>query len=310
MYRGLRIGVVVPAWNESKLIGKTLRTMPDFVDAIFVVDDASEDDTADKARDVQDARVHVRTQTKNGGVGSAIMTGHKLAFQADCDVSVVMAGDAQMDPDYLSHLLDPIVDDGIGFAKANRFFNASSYAGMPKLRIFGNVVLSFLTKASSGYWHLFDPQNGYTALTHSAWSLLDSEAIGLGYEFENSLLIHLNVANVRASDVPIPAIYGEEVSGIKLHKVVPKLLSTLWRGFWFRIIHKYVMPSFSPIALLLFVGLALSGFGFLVGLFALAYSIGPREASTGTWLLSVAPGLAGVFMLIQALVLDIQESPR
>ncbi len=310
MYAGSRIGVVVPAWNESRLIASTLSTMPHFVDRIVVVDDASTDDTAERARAVGDPRVTVITHEVNGGVGSAILTGHSILFAEGCDVSVVMAGDAQMDPAYLSTLLDPIVNDGIGFAKANRFFNASSYAGMSRTRIFGNVVLSFLTKASSGYWHLFDPQNGYTALSASAWRLLDVASIARGYEFENSVLINLNIANVRARDVPIPAIYGDEVSGIRLPRIVPRLLRTLWRGFWFRIVRKYVVPSFSPVALLLFTGLALAGFGFVIGVFALAYSIGPREASTGTWLLSVAPGLTGVFMLIQALVLDIEESPR
>jgi len=243
-------------------------------------------------------------------VGSAVLTGHRILFDDDCDVSVVMAGDAQMDPDYLPDLLRPIALEGIGFAKANRFFTASSYAGMPRSRVFGNVVLSFLTKASSGYWHLFDPQNGYTALSRSAWRLIDPENVARGYDFENSLLINLNIADVRARDVPIPAVYGSEVSGMRLKNVVPTLLGTLWRGFWHRIVRKYVVPSFSPVALLLFTGLLLFGFGFLVGLGATIYSLGPREASTGTWLLSVAPALTGIFLLVQALVLDIQESPR
>ena len=310
MFEGMTVGVVVPAWNESKLIATTLTTMPDFVDRIVVVDDASSDDTAARARAVGDPRVTVVTLERNSGVGGAILAGHQILFDDGIDVSVVMAGDAQMDPDYLPDLLRPIAHDGCGFTKANRFFTSTSYVGMPKLRIFGNVVLSFMTKMSSGYWHLFDPQNGYTALHRSAWRLIDPAKIEQRYEFENSLLIHLSVANVVARDVPIPAIYGDEVSGIKLRKVVPRLMRTLWRGFWFRIMRKYVVPSFSPIALLLFTGLFLAGFGFVVGVLAVLYSIGPREASTGTWLLSIAPGLTGVFMLVQALVLDIQESPR
>ncbi len=310
MYEGLRVGVVVPAWNEAAHIAEVLETMPEFVDFIVVVDDASTDNTSAIAHSVIDARVRVVTQPSNGGVGSSILTGHEIVFAEDCDVSVVMAGDAQMDPTYLGALLDPIAHDGIGFSKANRFFSRASYASMPRSRVFGNVVLSFMTKASSGYWHLFDPQNGYTALRRNAWNLIDPSAISRRYDFENSLLIHLNVASVRARDVPIPAVYGEEVSGIKLGKVVPRLLLTLWKGFWYRIFRRYVVPSFSPVALLLFVGLAMAGFGFLVGLFAVIYSIGPREASTGTWLLSVAPGVVGIMMMVQALVLDIGESPR
>lgn len=310
MFEGLRVGVVVPAWNESKLIATTLTTMPDFVDRVVVVDDASSDDTADRARAVGDPRVTVVTLEQNSGVGAAILEGHRILFEDGVDVSVVMAGDAQMDPEFLPALLHPLAHDGYGFTKANRFFAATSYAGMPKMRVFGNVVLSFMTKMSSGYWHLFDPQNGYTALHRSAWQLIDPARVEKRYDFENSLLIHLNVANVRACDVPIPAIYGDEVSGIRLSKVVPRLLRTLWNGFWYRITRKYVVPSFSPVALLLFTGLLFAGFGFVVGLAATIYSIGPREASTGTWLLSVAPGLTGVFMLVQALVLDIEESPR
>jgi len=226
------------------------------------------------------------------------------------DASVVMAGDAQMDPDYLEPLLDPIADGRVGFSKANRFFSATSYRGMPRYRVFGNVMLSFLTKMSSGYWHLFDPQNGYTALSKQALQRLDLDAVATGYDFENSLLVHLNVLEIPACDVPIPAVYGNEVSGIKLGKVVPRLLRTLWKGFWFRIRHRYVAPSFSPVALLLFSGLALLGFGLLVGVFVVWNSIGPQTASAGTVLLAATPAMTGIHLLVNALLLDIQGSPK
>lgn len=310
MFEGLRVAVVVPAYNEEALIATTLTTMPDYVDRVVVIDDASTDGTAQAAEAVGDPRVTVVRQPVNGGVGSAVLTGHAIVFDEGADVSVVMAGDAQMDPSYLDRLLQPIAREGIGFTKANRFFARESFSGMPRHRVFGNVVLSFLTKASSGYWHLFDPQNGYTALTRQAWELLEPATISRGYDFENSLLIHLNVASVRARDVPIPALYGDEVSSIKLRKVIPRMLRTLHRGFWYRMLRKYIVPSFSPVALLLIAGLALATFGTVVGLFAIAYSIGDREASTGTWLLAVAPWLTGVFMLVQSLVMDIEESPQ
>lgn len=309
-YRGMRVGVVVPAHNEQVHIATVITTMPDLVDHIVVVDDASTDDTAALAEKVGDPRVQVVRRARNGGVGAAILDGHRVMRELEVDASVVMAGDAQMDPDYLEPLLDPIADGRVGFSKANRFFSATSYRGMPRYRVFGNVVLSFLTKMASGYWHLFDPQNGYTALGKQALHRLDLDAISMGYEFENSLLVHLNVLEVPACDVPIPAVYGNEVSGIKLGKVVPRLLRTLWKGFWFRIRHRYVAPSFSPVALLLFSGLALLAFGLLVGVFVVWHSIGPETASAGTVLLSATPAMTGIHLLVNALLLDIQGSPK
>jgi len=309
VYKGLTVAVVVPAYNESVLIGKTIGTMPGFVDHIVVVDDASTDGTGQRARAAGDPRVQLITHESNTGVGGAILDGHRRALELKADVSVVMAGDAQMDPDYLDALLDPIVADGVAFTKANRFFSRDSYRGMPPTRIVGNIVLSFLTKASSGYWHLFDPQNGYTALHRSALERLSLDRISPGYDFENSLLINLNILGVRARDVPIPAVYGQAVSGIRLRRVVPRLARTLFVGFWQRILYKHVLASFSAIALLLFTGLALCGFGLLVGGFVVINSIGPQTASAGTVLLAVAPMLTGIHLLVNALLLDIQESP-
>jgi hypothetical protein len=220
-----------------------------------------------------------------------------------------MAGDNQMDPAYLPALLDPIVHDRYSFTKANRFFSTTSFKGMPHHRIFGNVVLTFLTKVASGYWHLVDPQNGYTAVRTDVLRRLPLDKVAKRYEFENDLLIWLNILNVRALDVPIPAVYRDEVSNIRLSRVVLRLLRLLFFGFWRRVWLKYVLWSFSPIALLLFTGSALVLFGVVVGLWVLAHTLGPQTASAGTVLLAVTPFLVGTQMLIQALVLDIQATP-
>ncbi|MCW2853933.1 MAG: hypothetical protein JWM84_3597 [Nocardioides sp.] len=309
MYEGLRIAVVVPAHNEERLIGTTLRTMPELVDRIFVIDDQSSDDTSAVALAVDDPRVTVIRHEKNTGVGGAILTGHRRVLEEGQDVSVVMAGDAQMDPDYLPALLDPIAHDGVQFTKANRFYARSSTGDMPRHRVFGNVVLSVMTKFSSGYYHLFDPQNGYTAVHRDALARLDLDAIAIDYSFENSLLIHLNVLRVQARDVPIPAIYGEEVSGMRLRRVIPMLLNTLIKGYWTRIWRRYVFPSFAPFALLFFGGLGLLGLGLLATIVLSVLSFNGVTASPATVMLAVAPILAGVQLLVQALVLDIQESP-
>lgn len=309
MYRNRTIAAVVPAYKEEKLIGTVITTMPEYVDHIVVVDDCSPDGTSAAAQAVGDPRVTVIRHEENKGVGGAIITGHRAAGELGADIDVVMAGDAQMDPAYLPELLEPLIDGGLGFAKANRFFSLRSFESMPRYRIFGNIVLSFLTKLASGYWHLFDPQNGYTAITQDVLRRLPLERIASRYSFENDLLINLNILRVPAIDVPIPAVYGEEVSSIKLKRVVPELARLLFFGFWKRFFFKYVLWSFSPIALFLFSGLFLTLFGLAWGIWVLIYTLGPSAASAGSVLLSVAPLLVGIQMLLYALMLDIQESP-
>jgi len=300
---------VVPAYNESKLIGKTILTMPDFVDFIVVINDKSTDDTSEQASAIGDPRVTVIDHEVNTGVGGAIMDGHRLALELGANINVVMAGDAQMDPAYLPTLLDPICENGYEFTKANRFFSSAALAGMPLLRVVGNVALSFATKVASGYWNLFDPQNGYTAIKRSALLRIPMDKIATGYAFENDLLIWLNIANARAKDVPIPAVYGEEVSSMKVHRVMVSISRLLVIGFWRRMLRRHVLQSFSPVALLFFTGLALVLFGTAVGVWVVIQTLGPNVATTGTVLLSVAPLLTGIQMLVNAMVLDIQATP-
>jgi glycosyltransferase involved in cell wall biosynthesis len=311
VYKGLKVSVVVPAYKEEAHIAKVIETMPEFVDHIVVVDDASPDNTGQVARDAADTRTEVIALEQNQGVGGGIITGHKRAIELGMDVSVVMAGDAQMDPDYLPDLLDPIAEDGYGFTKANRFFSSDSFEGMPKHRIFGNVVLTFLTKAASGYWNLVDPQNGYTAATTKALGLIPLDKVHKRYDFENDLLIWLSIADVRATDVSIPAVYGEETSTMKLSRVAPRILATLIGGGWRRMWRKYILWSFSPIALLLLSGLILTVFGLIVGVWTTVWSLTTGvSASTGTWLLGVTPAIVGIQFMVQGLVLDIHATPQ
>ncbi len=309
MYENHRIAAVVPAYNEEKLITKVITTMPDFVDHIVVVDDKSSDATAERARSTGDPRLVVITHEQNTGVGGAIITGHGAALELGADVNVVMAGDAQMDPTYLPALLDPIVHEGYGFAKANRFFSTGSYHGMPAYRVLGNIVLSFLTKFASGYWHMFDPQNGYTATRRDVLQRMPMHQLARRYSYENDVLINLNILRVPATDVPIPAVYGEEVSSIKLRRVGPEIANLLLRGFWRRFLWKYVVHSFSPVALFVVGGLLLTLFGTAVGVWTILETIGPPAATAGSVILAVAPFLLGMQMLMYALMLDIQESP-
>ena len=196
---------------------------------------------------------------ENQGVGGAIVHGHKRALELGCDVSVVMAGDAQMDPEYLPKLLDPIADGEAGFTKANRFYGEGSFEGMPRHRVVGNIALSFLTKAASGYWGLFDPQNGYTAIHRTrpgaAAARPDREALRVR---ERPADQAQRAAGRRPATYRSPRVYGTEVSGLKRAARSRRgCCAMLWRGFWHRMWWKYVLQSFSAVALMFFTGLFL-----------------------------------------------------
>jgi glycosyltransferase involved in cell wall biosynthesis len=309
VFNGARIAAVVPAYREEAMISTVIDTMPDFVDFIVIVDDCSPDGTSEVVRRSTDPRVTLIRHEENQGVGGAIITAHKAAMALGSDVNVVMAGDAQMDPAYLPALLERVTRDGYGFAKANRFFAPESFEGMPRHRVFGNIVLSFMTKLASGYWNLFDPQNGYTAIRTEVLRRVPLDRVSRRYSFENDLLIHLNILQVGAVDVPIPAVYADEVSSIRLSKVVPELLNLFVRGFWRRIWYRYVLWSFSPIALLLVLGLILFGIGTVVALWVCFQIASSVIATAATVMLAALPLMIGTQMLISALQLDIQASP-
>jgi hypothetical protein len=171
-------------------------------------------------------------------------------------------------------------------------------------------VLSLLTKLASGYWNLFDPQNGYTATTRRTLERLDLDGLRRGYEFENDFLVSMNILGIRARDVPVPAVYGDEVSGIALHRVVPAIAGLLVRGFLRRVLVKYVISTFSPVALFLFSGLLFVAVGLFWGAYAVIESWGPGTTTTGTVLLAVTPFLMGFQLLLAALQLDIAETPK
>lgn len=311
MYRDKKICVIVRAYNEERLIAKVIDKMPAFVDTILIVDDCSADRTSEIARASSDPRVVVLQQAVNTGAGGATVAGHTLAAEMGHDIHVVIDGDDQMDTTLMPALLDPLIDEGYGFAKANRFFSSSSFESMPRHRVFGNMVLTFLTKVSSGYWNTIDPQNGYTAMTSQTVKRIPWDRVAKRYEFENDQLIWLNIANTRIVDVPLDAIYGDEVSGIKLHRVVPRILGTLFRGFWRRMWLKNMLWSFSPVALFFLSGSVLFVFGVVVGIWDIIVAQhAPGTVTVGSWLFSVAPALLGAQLLIQSVALDIQATPK
>jgi glycosyltransferase involved in cell wall biosynthesis len=235
MFRDLRIAVVIPAFNESAKIAATVRSVPGFVDDIFVIDDASSDDTSARAA-ATDRAVEVVRHDENRGVGAAIATGYRLALGAGADIAVVMAGDGQMDPDDLPSLLAPIADGHADYVKGNRFKHPEIWTAMPKTRIVGNIVLSAATRVTSGYHHVFDSQCGYTAIHRRALAAIDLDVLWARYGYPNDLLSRLYVAGVRVVDVPVRPIYGDHWrSGINLGTALHPLPWVLLRSWGTRL---------------------------------------------------------------------------
>ncbi len=211
MYKEKTIGVVVPAYNEEKLIGRVIETMPEFVDAIIIVDDVSQDDTVKivkKYKAKLKSRLVLIEHEKNQGVGGAILTGYGYAADNNIDITAVMAGDAQMDPNELVDILEPVAINKADYVKGNRLFTGEAWNIIPHYRYLGNAALSLLTKIASGYWHIADSQTGYAAVSLKALKTMKLGNVYKRYGFPNDLLVHLNVYNFRVMDVPVSPIYN------------------------------------------------------------------------------------------------------
>lgn len=249
MYRNKTISVVVPAYNEQLLIIETLSTIPEYVDKIYVINDCSKDDTQKKIDEYlpKDNRIVAIQHEVNKGVGAAIVTGYKQSRADKIDIAAVMAGDNQMNPDFLPHLLDPIIDGKVDYTVGNRLTNIAYRGGMSKWRFFGNSILSLLTKIASGYWQMSDPQNGYTAISLRALETVSLDAIYPRYGYCNDLLARLNTFGFRMRNVPHPARYGREKSGIRYGVYIRKVSWLLVRDFCWRMKMKYVILGFHPL---------------------------------------------------------------
>jgi glycosyltransferase involved in cell wall biosynthesis len=264
---GKRVAVVVPAYNEEKLIAETIRTMPAFVDRVYVVDDRSSDGTVDAVRALEDPRVELIEHERNLGVGGAIITGYIKARDDRVEVTAVMAADAQMDPEDLEMLAGAVARGEVDYAKANRLFTGQAWEVIPRYRYLGNAVLSLLTKIASGYWHVADSQSGYTAISLQYLDLLDLDRIYKRYGFPNDLLVHLNVWNARVRDYPSRPIYGVgERSGIRLRRVIPTISWLLLKGFFWRMREKYVIRDFHPLVFFYALGILATLIGLGLGI--------------------------------------------
>lgn len=306
------IGVVVPAYNEELFVGQVVETMPDFVDLIVVVDDASTDGTTSAALGADTAsRVTMLKHDENHGLGQSLIDGYLLAQELGADVIAVMAGDAQMSPDDLRSIVEPLVADRADYSKGNRLLRSEVVSRMPRHRLIGNAILTFLSKFAHGYWHSMDPQCGYTAITSYALDVIPIDRMVKGYGYNADLLNMLNIANLRVAEVQVEPVYGNETSYIKLPRYVIAVSWLLIRLFSRRVFRKYVLLDFHPLALmylfssfLYFVVVPI----LTVRFFALYFSQG--VAPSTTLLLLSFSGMFGLMSLFFAMWLDMEDNRR
>jgi glycosyltransferase involved in cell wall biosynthesis len=309
MLEGKRVAVVIPAYNEEKLLEATVAGVPEFVDRIIVVDDASSDATAARAEAIEDPRVELIRHERNAGVGAAIVTGYLRARAERLDVTAVMAADNQMDPYDLENLVRPVAQGHVDYAKANRLFTGQAWQLIPRYRYLGNAILSLLTKIASGYWHVADSQSGYTAISLEYLDLVDLERIYKRYGFPNDMLVHLNVWNARVRDYPSRPIYGVgERSGIRLRRVVPTISWLLLKGFFWRMLQKYVIRDFHPLVFFYAFGILMTSLGVGLGILETILRFMGHEITTPTIVLVALLIISGSQFILFAMWFDMESN--
>lgn len=306
------VAVVIPCYKVRGKIADVLRAIPSDVSRIFCVDDACPDQSgAFIETTLNDPRVTVLKHEKNQGVGGAVLTGYRAALESGATIVVKIDGDGQMDPALIPKFVSPIAQGLCDYTKGNRFYRPESLQGMPPVRIFGNGVLSFLTKLSSGYWHIFDPTNGYTAVHADILRHLPLDKISHTYFFESDMLFRLNVLRAVVRDVPMNAVYDGEESNLKISRILRPFICGHLKNFYKRIVYAYFLRDFHIASLELVLGLIFMIFGLTFGGWHWITAAESGEvASAGTVMLSALPFLIGVQLLLSFLQFDIQSVPR
>jgi dolichol-phosphate mannosyltransferase len=311
MYQNTNVAIIVPAYNAETSINEVINAFPSWLDCIVVVNDNSTDNTLQILQSNTNGHLIIINNPENLGVGGAMKRGYQEALAQDADIIVKMDSDGQMDPAYLPQLLAPIISGNANYTKGNRFLHTTELKQMPFIRRLGNLGLSFMTKAATGYWNIFDPTNGYTAIDKHTLARLNFDNLSNRYFFETSMLMELYNNRAVIKDVPIPARYQGEKSSLSTFKSFFEFSSKLWKGFFHRISRQYFTSDFSVISLFIFFGLLLFTFGLVWGIWHWVISIQTNvAATTGTVMLAVLPFILGFQFLIQALVLDIGNVPK
>lgn len=306
------IAVVIPCHRVSAQIMGVLADIGPECNSIYVVDDACPENTGDLVeRECHDPRVRVIRNPKNLGVGGAVLAGYRAALDGGAFVIVKIDGDGQMDASLLPRLVQPILDGEADYAKGNRFFDLDGLDAMPNLRLIGNSLLSFTSKVSSGYWNIFDPTNGYTAIHAEVARALPMHKIANGFFFESDLLFRLGILRAVVCDVPMPALYGDEKSNLKVRHIVGVFARSHIANTFKRVFYNYYLRNFNVASIEIIAGIALMSFGSWFGITRWLVGIEQNVAQTsGTVMVAALPVIVGFQLVLSALNYDLQNVPR
>lgn len=306
------VAVVIPSYKVTRHILGVIAGIGPEVARIYVVDDKCPDGSGAFVRDnCRDPRVVVIEHAQNQGVGGAVMTGYRAAIRDGAAVIVKVDGDGQMDGSLIPHFIAPILAGEADYTKGNRFFNLERIGSMPPMRLFGNAVLSLLTKLSSGYWDLFDPTNGYTAIHADAARFLPFDKISRRYFFETDMLFRLNTLGAVVADVPMDAVYGDEVSNLKISRIVTEFAAKHVRNFVKRLFYNYYLRNMSLASIELPLGIAMLLFGSIFGITHwIDASRHGMATPAGTVMVAALPVIMGVQLILAFLAYDIASVPR
>jgi glycosyltransferase involved in cell wall biosynthesis len=306
-----KIAVVIPSYRVCNHILGVINGIGPEVRKIYVVDDCCPDYSGDFVEaNCDDERVTVIRQPENRGVGGAVMTGYQAAIEDGMEIIVKVDGDGQMDPKLIPNFVAPIIAGEADYTKGNRFFDLEEIRAMPKVRVFGNAVLSFMTKLSSGYWDIFDPTNGYTAIHRGVASYLPFKKISRRYFFETDMLFRLNILRAVVVDIPMDARYGDEASNLKIKNIIGEFLFKHTRNFLKRIFYNYYLRDMSIASIELPVGVIMLVFGLVFGSYNWLQSTHTgMPSSAGTVMLSALPIIIGLQFILSFLGYDMRSVP-
>ncbi len=313
MYKDHKISLVIPAYNEEKLIVPTLENVPEEVDKVYVVDDCSTDSMPQKVKDFKkkDDRVELIRHEENKGVGQAIITGYRKTLEEDLDIAVVVGGDNQMPLDEIQNFLDPIINGEADYTKGNRFLiEGNVFEKMPRIRQFGNAIITLLTKIASGYYKIYDVVDGYTAINKKALKIVNWDKAWKGYGYPMDFLIRLNAYGLRVKDVPRTEIYleGERQSQIKSIPYALKVSPMLLKGFIWRLNKRYLFRDFHPLFILYLGGTFLFSIGFILGILLLIWRYSAfGKVTIERILLSVLLLIIGMQSIFFAMLFEMQQ---
>jgi glycosyltransferase involved in cell wall biosynthesis len=314
MYREKKISLVIPAYNEERLIVPTLESVPELFDKVYVIDDVSTDGMAEVVRQcaIEDPRIELIQHPINMGVGQGIITGYLQSSQDGYDIAVVCGGDHQMPLHETPNLLDAVIDEGVHYSKGNRFMNrGNAFDIMPSTRFWGNTLLSLMTKVASGNYDVFDVVDGFTAITKTAIDRMDWDKAWKGYGYPMDFVIRISGAGLKIKDIPRTAIYipGERQSQIKGVEYMIKVTPMMFKSFWHRLVDRYIFADFHPLVMFYIFGGACLGLGALSSFWLLFDKLllsgegvtGPRAVLCILFILS------GVMSVLAAMSMDIQN---